>query len=407
VFRGNVKNVNEPVQNGSPFYESVLKRAAAEYPVTTKTVDLHDRLSPLLISPEIVELPHAIAEQAETIVKAFWELRNLQSRQIALLELEPKVERPGNDSILMSYDFHIDKSGDLRLIEINTNASMALVTDLLYKTHELKNRFSDDFSRDLMESFRNEFHLAVAKREPKFIAIVDEAPSKQRMYIEFKMFQEFFKKNGMGCEIADSSELSFDGRNLLFQLTKVDLVYNRDVDFYFAKPATRAIADAAQAHAACVTPHAFEYRLLADKQRLVELSQTDALRNLQISESAKSAISKTLIRSVDIAAFDPTALWNDRKRWFFKPKRLHGGKAVYRGSSTARPAFTQILAGDYLAQEMVPAPVWKTQQETEFKYDLRFFVYRDRIQLSCARLYQGQMTNSQTPGGGIAPIRWI
>jgi hypothetical protein len=72
--------------------------------------------------------------------------------------------------------------------------------------------------------------------------------------------------------------------------------------------------------------------------------------------------------------------------------------------------FAQILAGDYLAQEYVPPSTLTIPVEekpTEFKYDLRFYAYQDRIQLACARLYQGQMTNSHTPGGGIAAIEWV
>ena len=104
---------------------------------------------------------------------------------------------------------------------------------------------------------------------------------------------------------------------------------------------------------------------------------------------------------------DPVALWSERKRWFFKPRRSHGGKAVYRGSSMSRGTFDSILAGDYLAQEMVPPPVVSFAGEEEpLKYDLRFYAYRDRVQLACARLYRGQMTNAQSLGGGIAPIRW-
>jgi hypothetical protein len=72
----------------------------------------------------------------------------------------------------------------------------------------------------------------------------------------------------------------------------------------------------------------------------------------------------------------------------------------------SRGTFASILAGDYLAQEMVPPPVVQYEGEEEMKYDLRFYAYRDRVQLACARLYRGQMTNSQSLGGGIAPIRW-
>jgi len=42
--------------------------------------------------------------------------------------------------------------------------------------------------------------------------------------------------------------------------------------------------------------------------------------------------------------------------------------------------------------------------ESTLKYDVRNFVYRGRVQLLAARLYQGQTTNFRTPGGGFAAV---
>ena len=139
----------------------------------------------------------------------------------------------------------------------------------------------------------------------------------------------------------------------------------------------------------------------------MELSRPGAIEALALSSEEHATLAATLLRTLPIKDFtDHQQLWSERKKWFFKTEHSFGGKAAYRGSSIARPVFAQILAGPYLAQEYVPAPAVKVGSE-EFKYDLRFFVYRDRIQLACARLYKGQMTNSQTPGGGIAAIDWI
>ena len=43
----------------------------------------------------------------------------------------------------------------------------------------------------------------------------------------------------------------------------------------------------------------------------------------------------------------------------------------------------------------------------EYKFDLRFYVYRDALQLMVARVYQGQVTNLRTPGGGFAAVRVV
>jgi hypothetical protein len=38
------------------------------------------------------------------------------------------------------------------------------------------------------------------------------------------------------------------------------------------------------------------------------------------------------------------------------------------------------------------------------KLDVRLYTYDGRVLLAAARLYQGQTTNFQTPGGGFAPV---
>ncbi|MBS1246209.1 MAG: hypothetical protein H6R47_408, partial [Proteobacteria bacterium] len=100
-------------------------------------------------------------------------------------------------------------------------------------------------------------------------------------------------------------------------------------------------------------------------------------------------------------------LWAERKRLFFKPAGGYGSKAVYRGDKLTRRVWEEILAGDYVVQELVPPGERQVQVEAEstaLKYDVRCFVYAGKIQLLAARLYQGQVTNFRTPGGGFAPV---
>jgi hypothetical protein len=390
------------------FYERFLMHFAARYPQAAHAIDLKARLSPLLFCPDVLELPRGLMVEAEKIVRAFFTLRMDPARAARLATEAPIVVDGGNYSALMSYDFHVDEKGHLRLIEINTNASMSLLTELLYELHGLPNEFSN-FSAEIIKSFEHEFKLACPTRDLSNIVITDENPPEQRLFCEFEMYRELFTRAGYSSSIIDAKELMFHSGKLCSTGDQsVDLVYNRHTDFYLETPATLSLRSAMEARAACITPHPFEYRLLADKERLLELSKPGAL-DLLDAESA-ATIDRTLIRTRDVVDFEsPDALWAERKKWFFKPKRSFGGKATFRGSSMTRGAFKQVIeSGSHLAQEFVAAPV-KSMPTTgeDFKYDLRFFVYRDRIQLAVARMYKGQMTNSQTPGGGIAPIKWV
>jgi len=46
------------------------------------------------------------------------------------------------------------------------------------------------------------------------------------------------------------------------------------------------------------------------------------------------------------------SLWASRKSLFFKPVAGHGGKAVYRGDKLTRSTWQEILASDYIAQDL-------------------------------------------------------
>ncbi|MRR51675.1 MAG: hypothetical protein EG825_12305, partial [Rhodocyclaceae bacterium] len=83
------------------------------------------------------------------------------------------------------------------------------------------------------------------------------------------------------------------------------------------------------------------------------------------------------------------------------------------GDKLTKRVFEEILAGDYVAQVLVPPTTWQGEvagelgelgKLTELKVDLRCYVYRGVVQLVAARLWQGQTTNFRTPGGGFAVV---
>ena len=397
-------------------YESYIALLKARYPESARALSFEERLTPLLICPETISLPSALKTQAEEIVRAYFALRSLPERRRQLEAVEPAIADPGNTSALMSYDFHVDEHGQLRLIEINTNASLSLLVDALHEAHGITNPFVANFRSDIVAVFREEFATSLASRAsvagrsgPRSIAIVDDEPVSQRLYIEFVLYRELFGAAGFEARICDAQELTLEKGELRAPGSPpFDLVYNRHTDFYLQAPATTILREAMLANAACLSPHPHEYRLLADKERLLELSRPGAIEKLDLTDTQKEILRRSLIRTREVKEFKTSdELWAERKHWFFKPKRSFGGKATYRGASISKSVFTKVFEGDYLAQEFVPAPELELASGQVMKFDLRFFVYRDRIQLGCARLYQGQMTNTQTLGGGVTPILWI
>jgi hypothetical protein len=92
---------------------------------------------------------------------------------------------------------------------------------------------------------------------------------------------------------------------------------------------------------------------------------------------------------------------------FFKPTSGYGSKGTYRGDKITKRVWNEILAGDYVAQELIAPNERLVAVEGEnqlLKQDIRAYAYQGQVQLLAARSYAGQTTNFRTPGGGFSPV---
>jgi hypothetical protein len=140
------------------FYDEYVQTLEKEYPNTAKAGRVRELLSATLVCPHIIKLPKVIREEAQAAVEAFHELRLSEKYQaFVATQLTSEAEHlffAGNYSALMCFDFHWTHQNKLKLIEINTNASVSLIGDLSYKTHGLKNIYSDDFKKEILSTFK-------------------------------------------------------------------------------------------------------------------------------------------------------------------------------------------------------------------------------------------------------------
>ena len=101
-------------------------------------------------------------------------------------------------------------------------------------------------------------------------------------------------------------------------------------------------------------------------------------------------------------------VWRTRKDWVFKPAASFGSKAVYRGDKISKRKLHEIHPeAHYLAQRRIePGAVQIAAAGglQTMKFDVRAYVYRDQPLLLGARVYQGQVTNFRSPGGGFSAI---
>jgi hypothetical protein len=320
---------------------------------------------------------------------------------------------PRTRGAFLGFDFHLSAAGP-QLIEINTNAGGGLLNALLRSAQRAccgpVAEVADAGERALhsfFSMFEEEWRLARGTRPLQRVAIVDDAPEKQFLYPEFVLFARMCTARGLSAVICDPSELVIEGDRVLVGGEPVDLVYNRLTDFALAEPRHARLSEAYLRDLVVVTPHPRAHAVYADKRRLAVLSDRAALKEVGVSDADAELLIRHVPRTLIVSEAQREALWRERKSWFFKPQSGYGSKAAYRGDKITKTVFEQVLREPYVAQVLVP-PSARTlrvgDQLLELKVDVRNFAYGGRVQLVCARLYQGQTTNFRTVGGGFAPV---
>jgi hypothetical protein len=266
---------------------------------------------------------------------------------------------------------------------------------------------ADALEERIVAMFRREWRLAGHAQPLRSIAIVDEAPGQQYLYPEFLLFQQLFQRHGLQAVIADPSAFSLRNGVLWHGDLPIDLVYNRLTDFSLAAPASATLREAWLQNAMVLTPHPQAHALYADKRNLTLLSDATQLQALGVPQATQDVLLAGIPHTEIVDPAHGERMWRDRKRLFFKPFAGFGSRAAYRGDKLTQRVWQEILAGDYVAQELV-APgervISDEQPAQVLKFDLRNYAYDGQVQWVAARLYQGQTTNFRTPGGGFAPV---
>jgi hypothetical protein len=407
-----------------------LRAALESTPLTMGVYDAISRERPHLFSSNPVFLARVQLERMAAVIAAIESvIRSAPFAAWAAALASPVARRDfGPRGVFLGYDFHLGKTGP-QLIEINTNAGGALLNTVLAAAQQAccaeveavlgaassPRGLADAFVAMFRAEWRRQRGAAPLAR----VAIVDEDPERQYLHPEFVLFEELFRRSGLDAVVADVATLRHAEGRLWAGDRPVDLVYNRLTDFAFATPATAALRAAYEAGDVVVTPNPHTYAHYADKRHLTVFSDPARLRAWGIPEAVVATVTGAVPRTILVEPAEADALWRDRKRWFFKPLEGYGGKAAYRGDKLTRATWEAILARPYVAQAIVPpsertiriddlgshgGPGPHGDREVPLKLDVRAYVYDGTVQLTAARLYQGQTTNFRTAGGGFAPV---
>ena len=395
--------------------KEALRRALESDPAAHGLHGMIEERCPNLFASLPVFVSRQHVEQMADVIRSVEEVVALPAYPAAALAWAPGIARhdPGAAGAFIGYDFHLGADGP-RLIEINTNAGGALLNTVLARAQracckEIEALVSgpvpaSDLERTFLEMFVAEWRRSGRAGLPQRIAIVDDLPEQQFMYPEFLLFAQLFRRFGIEAEVRAPEQLRFADGVLRDAQGPLDLVYNRLTDFPLEAPQHAALRAAYLAGAAVITPHPRAHALYADKRNLSLLTDVFRLRSWGVRERLIAALKRGIPRTEIVAAADAERLWVERRRLFFKPAAGYGSRAAYRGDKLTRRVWREILAGNYIAQELVPPSERKIGPEAVMKVDVRNYVYDGRVQLLAARLYQGQTTNMRTAGGGFAPV---
>ena len=335
----------------------------------------------------------------------------------ALAQADPIAQLAwGPKSMFMGYDFHVGAQGP-KLIEINTNAGGAFLNAALACSHQQccetqvlggqEPSKPIDPNQPFLDMFQAEWRSQRGEQPLHSVVIVDDSPMTQYLAPEFELCRQMLTQHGIWAQVADPSELAWRDGRLWHQATAVDMVYNRLTDFYLDQARHEALREAYLGGAVVLSPHPRAHALLAEKSNLVALSQTDLLRQWGATEADRALLSQVVPRALRVTPEGAEALWAARRQYFFKPVCGYGSKAAYRGDKLTRRVWSDILAGNFIAQELV-APgqrrIHIQGDHQHLKFDIRAYSHAGQVQLLAARTYAGQTTNFQTPGGGFAPV---
>ena len=358
----------------------------------------------------------AQVEQMRAVIAAVEQVVKLPAWNDAALRYAPSIARiaPRAKGVFLGYDFHLNADG-AHLIEINTNAGGAFLNALLLQSQRevaMPGKAAALYNPEqvFLDMFRNEWRLERGDAPLQTIAIVDEQPEQQYLYPEFVLAQQLFERAGITALIADPAELEAHADGLYCAGQKIDLIYNRLIDFFLQRHA--ALGAACQSSdLAVVTPHPYAYALYADKYNLTLLTDADSLREMGAADEAITTLQAGIPQTRAVRMEDAEHWWQRRKQWFFKPARGFGSKGTYRGDKITKRVFGEIMQGEYVAQKFAaPGERMLCQEGVEpasLKSDVRCYVYNGQVQIVAARLYQGQVTNFRTVGGGFAQVRIV
>lgn len=393
-----------------------------------------------LTEEEAARIAHAsetIARVGETVVAAAVSSRpelldavGLDEDERRLVAIEPGYARASTSSRLDAFLL----PDRLAFAEYNAEApaglgyteGLAEIFDALPVMARFRERFDarhHPLGQGILEALVASYREWGGTASPPQVLITDwrEVPT----WNEFLILQERFEGLGVPTVVADPRELEFDGRHLVAQGRRIDLVYRRVlVNDVVARPADcRALVEACAARAVCLAntfrckiPHKKAFFAVLTDDRFADLFTAD--------EHAVIAASVPWTRVLaDVATTDAgrrvrllDLVRSERETFVIKPSDEYGGTGVTLGWETTPEAWDAAIeravasATPWIAQRRIDVrreefPIVETPfavSMREMLVDFAPYLFRGRVSGFLTRLSATGLANV-TSGGGQVP----
>ena len=271
----------------------------------------------------MVSLHRSVFERIQACVRSLWLLRQHLPYISWVKQSHPFLkEAPPThlqDCLFLALDFYITHTGP-RLIEINTNAALALLS--------CRQTPSWDYTTKLRQNLIPYFEESGFRK----VFLIDENIAKQKLSVEFALYQELFRQWGVACEICETVDLL---QKTPAHRDEIGWVYNRCTDFFFESSQHLHLHEAYLDGSVRFAPNPMDYALMAYKQRLVDFCQKSFWQEMALEDKQTAGLRSCLIPTKPVSHWNSPKLqeelWNQKEHYVFKPKNQHGGKNVHLG----------------------------------------------------------------------------
>ena len=401
-------------------------------------------LRPFFLSPEderrVRTVAEAIAELGERVVIAALDDKHIFA-QLHLREEEERLARIhvgyGPASTASRLDAFL-LPDSLKFAEYNAEspagAGYAETLAEIFSELPMMGQFTRKYeveryalSAKLLEALVQSYRDWGGSRQKPQIAIVDweAVPT----WSEFEILRARFETMGIPTLIADPHRLEWDGKSLLVEGQKIDLVYRRVlINDIVSKPAEcSALVKAYTAGAVCVAnnfrckiPHvkAF-FAVLTDEQNgaLFSHSERELIRQ-HIPWTRVVADGKTAHygQTIELLAFTR----KQRENLVLKPSDEYGGSGVTLGWETSEAAWDEAIEraltaknGVWIVQERIPirrevfpyiAPAGRVDYR-DMLVDFAPYLFRGKLCGFLTRLSSTGLANVTSGGGQVPAFR--